>query len=698
MSVKALPFVGVGQLLDVASFVDVTRLHWTDRMPRGRRIDHDIQQHRQSLPIFQVKDEFLKLVKNNPILIVEGGTGCGKTTQMTQYLDEAGYTSHGKIACTQPRRIAAMSVAARVSREYGCKLGQHVGYTVRFKNYSSHRTKIHYMTEGILLREIRTDPYLSQYSVIILDESHERHSTMDILFTLVRNIAIHKGSGPKLIVTSATLYRNKFSKFFNRAPVFQVPQTPKVKIVYQNIKHLSSAYFAPFDEARVNYVRASLATVVKIIKEEPKGDILVFLTGENEIELACDLLSDYSNKLLVCPAYASLDSDDLMAIFEPTPEGKTKVVIATNIAETSLTIDDIVYVVDCGLCKEKVYEAKRQMDILKDVEISQAQAIQRTGRAGRTCPGKCYRLYDESTFKSMRKYVKPEIQKSSPDSLSGVVLQLKSMEIKDVLSFDWMDKPSPMMVNAAVQKLLILGALDDKENLTPLGDKMSEFPLEPSLSKMLIVSSNMGCSEEMVTIVSILCLQTSIFKRVRTVAKGMRRHVKAIHKKLYRPEGDHITFLSIYNEWADHHYSNGYCLRNFLHRRNLYEASDIREQLIQIMARQELELQSCRSTGIVQMAICTGYPSKVARMTSSSGSSYTTAGHQDALIHWSSTLYGQAAQYVVYNDLILTTARLPFMTKVSVIKPEWNDLFPYPIPLLEEGWKKVRSARIVRNK
>ncbi|XP_023930789.1 ATP-dependent RNA helicase DHX8-like [Lingula anatina] len=443
-------------------------------------------------------------VTDNQMLIVIGETGSGKTTQITQYLAEAGYTTMGKIGCTQPRRVAAMSVAKRVSEEFGCRLGQEVGYTIRFEDCTSPETKIKYMTDGMMLRECLIDPDLSQYSIIMLDEAHERTIHTDVLFGLLKR-AVLKRKELKLIVTSATLDAVKFSSYFFEAPIFTIPgRSFPVETLYTK-------------EAETDYLDASMITVMQIHLTEPPGDILLFLTGQEEIDSACEILYERMKalgpevpELIILPVYSALPSEMQTRIFEPAPPGSRKVVIATNIAETSLTIDGIYYVVDPGFVKQKVYNSKTGMDQLIVTPISQAQAKQRAGRAGRTGPGKCYRLYTERAYRDeMLPTQVPEIQRTN---LASTVLSLKAMGINDLLAFDFMDPPPMQTLISAMEQLHALSALDDEGLLTRLGRRMAEFPMEPMLSKMLIMSVHLGCSDEILTIVSMLYVQNVFYR------------------------------------------------------------------------------------------------------------------------------------------------------------------------------------------
>ncbi|CAL1160497.1 unnamed protein product, partial [Cladocopium goreaui] len=385
----------------------------------GQKSVKPIKEQRESLPIFKLRNELLQAIHDNQVLIVIGETGSGKTTQITQYMAEAGYTSRGMIGCTQPRRVAAMSVAKRVSEEYGCRLGQEVGYAIRFEDQTGPDTLIKYMTDGMLLREILSDDEVSKYAVIMLDEAHERTISTDVLFGLLK-AAVKKRKELKLIVTSATLDAEKFSTYFFNSHIFTIPgRTFPVEILYSK-------------DPEQDYVEAALMTVLQIHLTEPSGDILVFLTGQEEIDTACQVLHERMQKLeamsppplIILPVYSALPSEMQTMIFEPPPPGCRKCIVATNIAEASLTIDGIFFVVDPGMAKVKMYNSKTGMDSLLITPVSQANARQRSGRAGRTGPGKCYRLYTELAYRNeMLPTAVPEIQRTN---LSNTVLLLKA--------------------------------------------------------------------------------------------------------------------------------------------------------------------------------------------------------------------------------------------------------------------------------
>nr|GLL36796.1 probable pre-mRNA-splicing factor ATP-dependent RNA helicase DEAH5 [Ipomoea trifida] len=622
----------------------------------GQRSKLSIQEQRQSLPIYKLKKELVQAVHDNQVLVVIGETGSGKTTQVTQYLAEAGYTTRGKIGCTQPRRVAAMSVAKRVAEEFGCRLGEEVGYAIRFEDCTGPETVIKYMTDGMLLREILVDESLSQYSVIMLDEAHERTIYTDVLFGLLKQL-VKRRPDLRLIVTSATLDAEKFSGYFFNCNIFTIPgRTFPVEILYTK-------------QPESDYLDAALITVLQIHLTEPEGDILLFLTGQEEIDCACQSLYERMKglgknvpELIILPVYSALPSEMQSRIFEPAPPGKRKVVVATNIAEASLTIDGIFYVIDPGFAKQNVYNPKQGLDSLVITPISQASAKQRAGRAGRTGPGKCYRLYTESAFHNeMSPTSIPEIQRIN---LGMTVLNMKAMGINDLLSFDFMDPPSPQALISAMEQLFTLGALDEEGLLTKLGRKMAEFPMEPPLSKMLLASVDLGCSDEILTIIAMI--QTgNIFYRPR------EKQAQADQKraKFFQPEGDHLTLLAVYEAWKAKNFSGPWCFENFVQSRSLRRAQDVRKQLLSIMDKYKLDVVSAgKNFTKIRKAISAGFFFHGARKDPQEGYR-TLVENQAVYIHPSSAVFQRQPDWVIYHELVMTTKE--YMREVTVIDPKW---------------------------
>ncbi|XP_055306636.1 ATP-dependent RNA helicase DHX8 [Sitodiplosis mosellana] len=654
----------------------------------GMKTNLTLIEQRQSLPIYKLRDDLIKAVTDNQILIVIGETGSGKTTQITQYLAECGFTARGKVGCTQPRRVAAMSVAKRVAEEFGCRLGQEVGYTIRFEDCTSPETVIKYMTDGMLLRECLMDMDLKSYSVIMLDEAHERTIHTDVLFGLLKQ-AVCKRADLKLIVTSATLDAVKFSQYFMEAPIFTIPgRTFPVEVLYTK-------------EPETDYLDASLITCMQIHLREPPGDILLFLTGREEIDTACEILYERMKslgpdvpELIILPVYSALPSEMQTRIFDPAPAGSRKVVIATNIAETSLTIDGIYYVVDPGFVKQKVYNSKTGMDSLMVTPISQAAAKQRAGRGGRTGPGKCYRLYTERAYRDeMLPTPVPEIQRTN---LATTVLQLKTMGINDLLHFDFMDAPPVESLVMALEQLHSLSALDDEGLLTRLGRRMAEFPLEPNLSKMLIMSVALQCSDEVLTIVSMLSVQNVFYRPKDKQALADQKKTK-----FNQLEGDHLTLLAVYNSWKNNKFSNAWCYENFVQIRTLKRAQDVRKQLLGIMDRHKLDVVSAgKNTVRIQKAICSGFFRNASKKDPQEGYR-TIVDSQVVYIHPSSALFNRQPEWVVYHELVQTTKE--YMREVTTIDPKWlvefaSAFFRFSDPTKLSKFKKNQRLEPLYNK
>jgi pre-mRNA-splicing factor ATP-dependent RNA helicase DHX16 len=639
---------------------------------------------RKKLPVYVYREEFLAAVKDHQVLILVGETGSGKTTQIPQYLHEIGYSELGKIGCTQPRRVAALSVAARVAQEMNVKVGHEVGYSIRFEHCTSQKTIIQYMTDGMLLREILTQPDLADYSCMVIDEAHERTLHTDILFGLLHDI-IRFRKDLKLIISSATLDAEKFSKFFDDASIFMIPgRMFPVDIYYTK---------AP----EADYVDAAIVTVLQIHVTQPlNGDVLVFLTGQEEIETAAEILTQRARnlgsripELLICPIYANLPSDQQSKIFEKTPKRARKVVLATNIAETSLTIDGICYVIDTGFNKQKTFSARSGMESLVVSPISQAAANQRAGRAGRTQPGKCFRLYTAWSFQhELDPNTVPEILRTN---MANVVLMLKSLGINDLLHFDFMDKPPTDALMRALEQLYALGALNDRGELTKLGRKMAEFPLDPMLSKTVICSEEYKCVSDVLSTVAMLSLGGSVFYRPKE---------KAVHADTARLNfargggGDMIALLRCYSDWASTDYSKTWCFENYCQLRSMNRARDIREQLEGLCDRVEIDhTVSCfeESMDPILKAITAGFFYNVAKL--SRTGEYTTAKqHKTVYIHPSSVLAKeeQPPAWLVYFELAFTTKE--YMRQVAPIQPSWlTEVAPHYYQASEVEDEKARK-------
>lgn len=617
-----------------------------------------IEETKKSLPIYPFKKDLIAAIRDHQVLIIEGETGSGKTTQIPQYLYEAGYTDGDKIiGCTQPRRVAAMSVAARVAHEMAVKLGNEVGYAIRFEDCTSQRTRIKYMTDGTLHREFLSEPDLASYSVMIIDEAHERTLHTDILFGLVKDITKFR-SDLKLLISSATLDATKFSEFFDDAPIFRIPGR----------RFPVDIYYTKAPEA--DYIDACVVSILQIHATQPHGDILVFLTGQDEIETCQEMLQERVRRLgsklselIILPVYANLPSDMQARIFMPTPPGARKVVLATNIAETSLTIDNIVYVIDPGFAKQNNFNSRTGMESLMVVPISKASANQRAGRAGRVAPGKCFRLYTAWAFKhELEDNTVPEIQRIN---LGNAVLTLKALGINDLVHFDFLDPPPHETLVLALEQLYALGALNHHGELTKLGRRMAEFPLDPMMAKMLIASEKYRCSEEIATIAAMLSVNGAIFYR----PKDKLIHADTARKNFHVPGGDHLTLLNVYNQWQQCDFSTHWCYENFIQHRSMKRARDVRDQLVGLMQRVEMDLVSGITETInIRKAITAGYFYHVARL--SKGGNYKTAKHnQTVSIHPNSSLFQELPRWLLYHELVFTTKE--FMRQVTEIESKW---------------------------
>uniref|UniRef100_A0A803TC91 RNA helicase n=1 Tax=Anolis carolinensis TaxID=28377 RepID=A0A803TC91_ANOCA len=574
-----------------------------------------IAEQRQYLPIFAVQQELLTVIRDNSIVIVVGETGSGKTTQLTQYLHEDGYTDYGMIGCTQPRRVAAMSVAKRVSEEMGVSLGEEVGYAIRFEDCTSENTVIKYMTDGILLRESLREADLDHYSAIIMDEAHERSLNTDVLFGLLREVVARR-SDLKLIVTSATMDAEKFAAFFGNVPIFHIPgRTFPVDVLF-----------------------------------------------------------------------SKTPQEDYVHLFS-APDGVRKCIVATNIAETSLTVDGIMFVIDSGYCKLKVFNPRIGMDALQIYPISQANANQRSGRAGRTGPGQCFRLYTQSAYKNeLLTTTVPEIQRTN---LANVVLLLKSLGVQDLLQFHFMDPPPEDNMLNSMYQLWILGALDNTGGLTSTGRLMVEFPLDPALSKMLIVSCDMGCSSEILLIVSMLSVP-AIFYR----PKGREEESDQVREKFAVPESDHLTYLNVYLQWKSNSYSTLWCSEHFIHAKAMRKVREVRAQLKDIMVQQRMSLASCGTDwDIVRKCICAAYFHQAAKL-KGIGEYVNIRTGMPCHLHPTSSLFGMGytPDYIVYHELVMTTKE--YMQCVTAVDGEWlAELGPMFYSIKHAGKSRQESRR-----
>lgn len=632
-----------------------------------------ILEKRQKLPAWDAKKEFLKLIKKNQVVVLVGETGSGKTTQLPQFLLEAGYHTIGGqvkgIACTQPRRVAAISVAQRVSDELDIQLGVQVGYLMRFEDCTSADTILKFLTDGTLLREAINDPLLEKYSVVILDEAHERTLATDVLFGLLKEV-LKRRPELKLVVMSATMDARKMQSYFNNAPLLDIPGRTHPVVIY----------YTP--EPERDYLQAAIRTVIQIHNSEPEGDVLLFLTGEEEIENACRQLRKESvrhpnsGELVVVPLYSSLPPVQQQKTFEPAPGPRVpggppgrKVVVATNIAETSITIDGIVYVVDPGFSKQKVYNPRIRVESLLISPVSKASAAQRAGRAGRTRPGKCFRLYTEKAFKTeLNEQTFPEILRSN---LGMIVLTLKKLGIDDLVHFDFLDPPAPETLMRALEVLNFLGCISDEGDLTDIGGLASQFPLDPQLAKMLIESPKHKCSAEILSIAAMLSVPL-VFIRPNDGAK----EANEAKNRFAHLDGDHLTLLNVFHAYKQHMQDGvdpaNFCYDNYINVRSMKSAESVRDQLKRTMERLNLPMVSTdfhdkEYYPNIRRCLVAGFFMQVAHREKSTHY-LTVKDNQVVALHPSTTLQHKA-EWVLYDEIVRTTKN--FVRTVTQVKGEW---------------------------
>lgn len=584
---------------------DKALLALIEQQEREELEQQEVIKSKESLPVYAYKEQLLSLINNNQVVIVVGATGSGKTTQIPQFASHAGY----RVACTQPRRVAATSVATRVAQEMGSELGGLVGYSVRFDERTSDKTRVKFITDGILLRDLSRDPLLSQYDCLMIDEAHERSLATDLALGLIKDVLTQRPNF-KLIVASATMDSTRFSDYFNKAPVCEIPG----KLFHVDV------YYSK--EPVEDYVSGAVSSVIQIHKTQPKGDILVFMTGQREIETICEEL-ERMDGLMVCGLYAQQDPKLQQMAFESPPEDTRKVVVATNVAETSLTIDGIVYVIDSGRYKQNVYQPKTGLESLLVGMCSQASAKQRTGRAGRTQPGKCFRLYTNEQFNSMPKSNLPEIMRVD---LANVVLSMFAMGVTNLIKFDFIDAPNTRSMIRALNELYELGALNEKGQLTKLGYRMSLLPLDFKLARALVGSFDLGCINETLTVVSCMEEAGSIW---------LDKQCPEIFKS--KIGGDQITMLNIYNGWRDSRYNSRWCRDHGINIKAMQRVKRIRSQLERIVKDQGIDFGSDISPTVSDLlvintmkAICMGFKGNVAML---NGDHYIMKDGQECWLH-----------------------------------------------------------------
>ncbi|NWY08210.1 DHX34 helicase, partial [Nothoprocta ornata] len=551
-----------------------------------------LQRERAALPIAQYRAPLLRAVARNQVVLVAGDTGCGKSTQVPQFLLAAGY---GHVAVTQPRRIACVALAKRVAFESLQQHGEQVGYQIRFESSRSAATKILFLTEGLLLRQVQREPTLPGYRVLVADEVHERHLHGDFLLGVLRRL-LPARPDLKLILMSATINIGLFSSYFGGAPVLQVPgRSFPITVIYQPIPKEEAAPGGKTERLDPRPFLRVLQAIDHKYPPEERGDLLVFLSGVAEIGAVLEAAQPYAartQRWVVLPLHSTLSVAEQDKVFDVPPPGVRKCILSTNIAETSVTIDGVRFVLDSGKVKEMSYDPQGKLQRLQEFWISRASAEQRKGRAGRTGPGVCYRLYAESDYDAFSPYPVPEIQRVALDVL---VLQLKSMGLGDPRTFPFLEPPPPSSLETAVRYLREQGALDEAEELTPIGKLLAQLPVDVVVGKVLVLGALLGLAEPALTVAAALSVQSPFLR----AAPGNPERATA-RRPLESPHGDPLTLLNVFNEWLQVKSERGgnsrkWCRRRGLEEHRLYEAANLRRQFQELLQdHQLLEAASSR--------------------------------------------------------------------------------------------------------
>lgn len=588
-----------------------------------------------------------------------------------------------------------------------------MGYSIRFEDVTSASTRIKFLTDGLLLREALVDPLLSRYSVIMVDEAHERSLSTDVLLGVLKKI-MRKRPELRIIISSATLQAEDLLKFFMSDDDAQ-PKTAASEaltldeLIAQGgagasnqtadseldgdvgrIINLEGRMY-PVDVLYLehpaeDYVEKAIQTVFDIHTKEPDGDILIFLTGREEIDTAVQAISERAaslhpraQQLMALPLYAGLSTEQQMYVFEEAPENTRKVIFSTNIAEASVTIDGIVYVVDTGYVKLRAYNPTTGIETLTATPVSKASAVQRAGRAGRTKPGKCYRLYTEASFQALEEATVPEIQRSN---LAPVILQLKALGIDNVVRFDFITSPPAELVIRALELLYSLGALDDYAKLTkPLGVRMAELAVEPMMAKTLLSAPSFGCLSEILTIAAM----TSVGGNIWFQHEGEKKRMETARRKFAVEEGDHLTLLNVYQAFVTKGRKEAkFCHDHYLNFKALTKAVSIRAQLKRYLERFGMNVEETLSSNANKQPLSVGGPDKAeqirrclttgffahAAKMQPDGTFRNVAGGTVLHAHPSSLMFNRKAEWVIFHE-VMETGDKTFIRDVTKIQKGW---------------------------
>ena len=598
------------------------------------------------LPVYKQKDRILEMLEQNQVIVVESPTGSGKTTQLPVILHEAGYSRSGIIGVTQPRRIAALSVSEFISKQLNEPMSGLVGYKMRFEDKTSPDTKIKIMTDGILLQELKLDPWLSKYSVILVDEAHERSLNIDFILGLLKRVLAERHDF-KVIISSATINTDLFSMYFDGCPIGRIDaQTYPVTMIFDPpaVKASTDSFEAE------NALMDKIASIVgRILNEKRSGAILVFLPGERAIKNCIMRLSKepWFKKLFPLPLYGRLSKEEQERVFKLPPFGKKKIVISTNIAETSITINDIAAVIDSGLSKLNFYNPFTFTSSLDESLISKASSNQRRGRAGRTQEGVCYRLYTRKDFETRPLYTLEEIYRTD---LSEVVMRMSELGIYDFENFDFISPPGKKGIIGAVETLNMLGALTEDNSLSPIGKMMCMFPLAPRQSRMIVeaITQYPNLVEEVLIAAAFLSARNPFI-----FPDGEEVEARKAHALFDEPKGDFASFLKVYRMFMQSLDKEKFCKIYFLEYRIMAEIASIKEQLELIVSDMGVPILSGGNIDDYLTAIAKGMIQFVCSV--QGRDSYGSLTTEKIFIHPGSCMYKEKPQYIVAGEIVRTS-------------------------------------------
>lgn len=600
----------------------------------------------KSLPVYEQKQRILDTLKTNQVIIVQSPTGSGKTTQIPVILHEAGYSDNGIIAVTQPRRIAALSVSEFISKQLGTSYPGLVGYKMRFEDKTDLTTRIKIMTDGILLQEMKLDPMMKKYSVIMVDEAHERSLNIDFVLGLLKRI-LKVRPDLKIIVSSATMNAEKFSTYFDGCPIVTIDTiTYPVTVIYDPPTIPASTNTLTAEEALLSKISN---TIDRILYNRTEGDILIFLPGEKAIKDCINKLyrTPYSRKIQIIPLYGRLPKEEQEKVFDPAPFGRKKVIISTNIAETSVTIDGITSVIDSGLAKLNFYSPRTYTSSLIETPVSKASCNQRRGRAGRTQPGTCYRLYPRKDYDTRESYTIEEIFRTD---LSEVVLRMAELGITDFETFDFISQPPKEAIRGAVETLRMLKAINPDNTLSSIGNLMVLFPLPPRVSR-IIVESILKYPEVMeeVLIAAAFLSTHSPF----VLPQGEEMYARRAHHTFRDIQGDFVSYVKLYRIYQQQKSREQFCIKNYLDEKVMAEIENIVLQLSDIVSAQQIPITGggpmddylcCIASGMIQF-VCVREGRENFRT--------LTADHIS--IHPGSNMFRTDPMYIVAGEIVRTS-------------------------------------------